>query len=216
MSLVLLLEWVTLGVVVVTLLHNVVGVIQCLIVPHLCCHGDIFAKCLLIQCLSESHLGHVGYSVAQCSWCDSVLEWVARGSRWLLGCSMFLVWFNAWVSHTWVAVVTRLLSVLGVIQCLSESHVGCDDYSVVQCSWCDSMLEWVTLGHVGYSVAQCSWCDSVLEWVARGSRWLLGCSVFSVWFSAWVSHMWVAMIFRLLSVLGVSQCLSESYVGCHS
>ena len=40
-----------------------------------------------------------------------------------------------------VAIVTRLLIVLGVIQCLSESHVGRDGYSVVQCSWCDSVLK---------------------------------------------------------------------------
>ena len=40
-----------------------------------------------------------------------------------------------------VAIVTRLLIVLGVIQCLSESHVGRDGYSVALCSRCDSMLE---------------------------------------------------------------------------
>jgi len=215
----------------------------------------------VIQCLSESHVGRDSYSVAHCSRCDSVLEWVTRGSRWLLGCSVFPVWFNAWVSHTWVALVTRLFSVLGVIQCLSELHAGRDDYSVAQCSWCDSVLKWVTRGsrwllgcsvfsvwfnawvshtcvalvtrlfsvlgviqclsesHVGrddYSVAQCSWFDSVLKWVTRGSRWLLGCSVFSVWFNAWVSHTWVALVTRLLNVLGVIQRLSESHVGCHS
>ena len=61
-------------VAVVTLLRNVVGVIQCLIAPHLCYHDDMFAKCLMIRCLNESYVGHDGYSVAQCSRCDSVLE----------------------------------------------------------------------------------------------------------------------------------------------
>ena len=45
------------------------------------------------------------------------------------------------MSHTWVTLVTWLFSVLGVIQCLSESHVGRDGYLVVQCSLCDSVLE---------------------------------------------------------------------------
>jgi hypothetical protein len=122
-----------------------------------------------------------------------LLEWVTFGLRWLLGCIMSLVWFSvwlyhicvatvtcwqnvfwfsAWVSHTQVTLVTWLFSVLGVIQCLSESHVGRD----------------------GYLVVQCSLCDSVLEWITHGSRRLLGCSVFLVWFSAWVSHVCVVIV----------------------
>ena len=45
------------------------------------------------------------------------------------------------MSHTWVAMVTRLLNILGVFQCLSESHVGRDGYSVAQYSWCVSVFE---------------------------------------------------------------------------
>ena len=67
------------------------------------------------------------------------------------------------MSHTWVALVTRFLNVLGVFQCLSESHVGRDDYSVAQCSCVFQCLSESHVGRDVYSVAQYSSCVSVFE-----------------------------------------------------